>query len=316
MPCGGSWLKSRPGGAERQIEVGDDGVEVDVARDRPGDVVRDRRSADAALGADHRERAADRLGVGRVEQAGDRADDVDRSDRGDQVVADAAADHFAVEHDVVEVADHQHARAGVAHLGERIEPVEQLFAAAFVLDDDDVRRRGGPIGLDRRRDAAHLHLQMRLGHAAVFAGRLHRGRRVGGGAERLDRDARHRRDVLVLHGRFGGRGACIAAFECELDHWPTSLILPLLASGYWVAVGSPLRYFSSAVARREVSTGVSARGWTRSAGLSTCAARLRWYGAAVIPVRPVRDVGAIEGRAEILRPQAARAGLGQHLRDS
>src|SRR6187431_2854736 len=117
---------------------------------------------------------------------------------------------------------------------------------------------------------------MGLGHAAVFARRLHGGSRIARGAEGLDRDARHRRDVLVLHARFGVCGALVAAFECEFDHWPKSLILPLLASGYCVAVASPLRYLSSTVARREVSAGVSARGWTRSAGLSTCAARLRW----------------------------------------
>ena len=37
----------------------------EIARDRPGDVVRDGGSADAALGADHGDDAADRLGVGR-----------------------------------------------------------------------------------------------------------------------------------------------------------------------------------------------------------------------------------------------------------
>ena len=76
------------GGAERQIEIGDDGIELEIACDRPGDVVRDRRCADAALGADDRDGAADRLGVRRREQAGDRADDVDDADRRNQVVAD------------------------------------------------------------------------------------------------------------------------------------------------------------------------------------------------------------------------------------
>src|SRR3954453_10043495 len=117
---------------------------------------------------------------------------------------------------------------------------------------------------------------MRFGHAPIFACRLHRARRVGGGAERLDRNARHRRDVLFLHNRLGGRGARVAAFVCEFDHWPTSLILPLLASGYCVAVASPLRNLSMTVPRREASTGPSARGCTRSAGFATCAARLRW----------------------------------------
>ena len=154
------------------------------------------------------------------------------ADRRDQIFADAAPDQLAIEHDVVEVADHDDPRAGVADLGELIEAVEQFVAAAVRLDDDDVRRRRRPVGLDRRRDAAHLDLQMRLGHAAVLARRPAWRPAVSAEvAERLDRDARHRRDVLVLRGRFGGRGAWIAAFECEFDHWPTSLILPLLASG-------------------------------------------------------------------------------------
>ena len=37
------------GGAERQIEVRHDRIELDVARDRPGDVMRDDRRTDAAL---------------------------------------------------------------------------------------------------------------------------------------------------------------------------------------------------------------------------------------------------------------------------
>src|SRR5947209_8534014 len=116
---------------------------------------------------------------------------------------------------------------------------------------------------------------MRLDHAPVLTRRLHRCRDIGRFAKRLDRDARNRRDVLVLDGGFGRRGARVAAFECKLDHWPTSLILPLPESGYWVAVASPLRYLSITVERREASTGVSLRGWTRSAGSATCAARLR-----------------------------------------
>src|SRR4051794_9081674 len=117
---------------------------------------------------------------------------------------------------------------------------------------------------------------MCLGHAPVFARRLHGGRGFRRGAERLDRNPRHRRDVLVLRCRLGGGGAWVAAFECEFDHWPRSLILPLLASGDCVAGDSPLRYFSMTVLRRDASTGPSARGCTRSAGSATCAARLRW----------------------------------------
>ena len=105
-------------------------IEREVARDRPGDVVGDGGGADAALGADHREDAADRLGVRRGEQSADRAHDVDGADRRDQVVADAAPDQLAIEHDVVGAADHDDAGAGVADLGELVEAGE------------DARRRG------------------------------------------------------------------------------------------------------------------------------------------------------------------------------
>ncbi len=64
MPLRRVLVEVEPGGAERQVEIGDHGIEVHVACDRPGDVVRDRGSADAALGADDRERASDRLRVG------------------------------------------------------------------------------------------------------------------------------------------------------------------------------------------------------------------------------------------------------------
>ena len=107
-------------------------IEREIARHRPGDVVGDGGGADAALGADHRDDAADRLGVGRGEQPADRAHDVDRADRRDQVVADAAPDQLAIERDVVGPADHDDARAGVAELGKRIEAGQ------------DARRRGRP----------------------------------------------------------------------------------------------------------------------------------------------------------------------------
>ena len=54
-------------GHDYELEYGTNRVEMHVACDRPGDVVCHRGGADAALGADHRERAADRFGVGGVE---------------------------------------------------------------------------------------------------------------------------------------------------------------------------------------------------------------------------------------------------------
>ncbi len=57
------------------------------------------------------------LASGRREQAADRAPDGAMVWTGaDHVVGNAAADQFAIEHDVVEAADHDDARAGVAEL--------------------------------------------------------------------------------------------------------------------------------------------------------------------------------------------------------
>ena len=67
-----------PGGAEGEVEIGDHGIQRQVARDRPGHVVGDGRCADAALGADDGDDAADRLGFRRREQAADRAHHVER----------------------------------------------------------------------------------------------------------------------------------------------------------------------------------------------------------------------------------------------
>ena len=173
------------------------------------------RGADAALGADHRDDAADRLGVGRGKQAADRAHDVERADRRDQVVADAAAHQLAIEQHVVVPADHDHAGAGIADFGERIEAGQDVLGARFEFQHDDVRRRRRAIGFGRRRHAAHLDFQMRLAEPAVFAGRLHGGRGFHGFAEGLDRDPRRRRDMLVARrqiGRFGGSVAGCSAF--------------------------------------------------------------------------------------------------------
>ncbi len=82
-PLRGILVVVEAGGAERQIEVGDHGIQVHVAGDRPGDVVGDDGGADAALGADHGQYLADRLGVRRVEKRADRAHHVDGGDRRD-----------------------------------------------------------------------------------------------------------------------------------------------------------------------------------------------------------------------------------------
>jgi hypothetical protein len=213
------------GGAEGEIEIGDHGIQCEIARDRPGDVMRDRGSADAALGADHGDDASDRLGFRRREQVADRAHDVDGGDRGDRVVADAAAHQFAIERDVVDLADHDHAGSGVAHGGELVE-AEQDVVAAFGLQDDHVRGRRRTIRLDGGSHAAHLDLEMRLAKSAVFA----RSRGFNRLAEGLHRYPRRRRNMI-----FHRRRSCVRRLFWVLarvaDHLPVSLSLALSASG-------------------------------------------------------------------------------------
>ena len=217
------------GGAEGEVEIGDDGIQRQIARDRPGDIVRDGGCADAALGADDGDDPADGLGFRRREQAANRAHHVERVDRRDHVVADAAAHQFAIERDVVDAADHDDAGSGIAHGGELVEAGQDIVAA-FGFQDDHVRRRRGAIGLDGGCHAAHLNLEMGLAEAAVFARRLHGGGGFHGLAKGLHRHARRRGDVIVR-----GRRCDVRLFFGILtgvaDHLPVSLSLALSASG-------------------------------------------------------------------------------------
>ena len=90
------------GGAEGEVEIGDDRIQRQIARDRPGHVMGDGGRADAALGADDGDDAADGLGFRRREQAANRAHHVEGVDRRNHIVADAAAHQFAIERDVVD----------------------------------------------------------------------------------------------------------------------------------------------------------------------------------------------------------------------
>ena len=80
----------------------------------PGEIVRDGRGADAALGADDRDDAAERLGAGRAEQMGHRLDEIDHAERRDQIFADPARDQLAIEDDVVDLAEDDDLGARVA----------------------------------------------------------------------------------------------------------------------------------------------------------------------------------------------------------
>src|SRR3981081_2494024 len=76
------------GGAEGEVEIDDDGIKLEIARDRPGDVVGNGGGADAALGADDGDDAADGDRLRRREQAADRAHYIKGLDRSDDVVVD------------------------------------------------------------------------------------------------------------------------------------------------------------------------------------------------------------------------------------
>ena len=173
--------------------------------------------------------AADRLGFRRREQAADRAHDVERVDRRDDVVADAAAHQFAIQRDVVDAADHDDAGAGVANGRKLVEPGQDIVAA-LGFQDDHVRRGRGAIGFDGGGHAAHLDLEMGLAEAAVLAGRLHGGGGFHRLAEGLHRYARRGRDMIV-RGRRRDLRLFFGVLAGVADHLPVSLSLALSASG-------------------------------------------------------------------------------------
>ena len=191
--------------------------------------MRDGGGADAALGADDGDDAADGLGLRRRKQVADRAHHVDRADWRDDIVADAAPHQLAVQHDVVDAADHDDAGAGVAHGGELVEAREDIVAG-FGFQDDHVRRRRRAIGFDGGCHAAHLDLEVSLAETAILARRLHGSRGFDRLAKCLDRHSRRRRDVIV-GGRRRGFRLCFCVLARVADHLPTSLSLALSASG-------------------------------------------------------------------------------------
>src|SRR5215471_6841257 len=219
-------IEIETGRAERQIEIRHDGIELQVARNGPRDIVGDRGSANATLGADNGNHAADRLGIGGTEQSANPAYDIEWPNRSDEVFADAASDQLAVEHDVIEPTDDNDAGPRVAHLGELVETREDVLAAAFRFKNDDVGRRRT---LERRNGgchAAHLHAKVRFDHAPVFRGRLHRARRLRGLAKRLRGNAGRGSDVLAVSESLGWARVRLGGLLGGSGHWPTSLILP------------------------------------------------------------------------------------------
>ena len=188
----------------------------------------DRRSADAALGADHRDDAAERFGPGNAEQVGDGLDEFDRGERRDEIFADAARHQLAVEDDVVDPAEHDDLGARVAEVRQLLELLDQQIAVGGRLEHDDVGRRRAAIGFDRRSGAAHVLLDVGLGHAPVGDRGLDDRRGLRRLAERLDRHARHRidlRDGARPRRRIDRIGCLCAHDQSPVPTWPIGVIL-------------------------------------------------------------------------------------------
>ena len=121
---------------------------------------------------------------------GDGVDDRLRAGRQHEIFGDAGADQFAVEQHVVDVAEHDQPRRGVADLGQPLEGVRDFLGRQRRLDDDQVRRRVGLVALDRALEPAIVRGQRDLGHAPVVHGGLDQLGSLRMLAEGLDGDAR------------------------------------------------------------------------------------------------------------------------------
>jgi hypothetical protein len=89
MPWAGILVEIDIRRAERQVHVGDDNLGLEQGRNGPGDVVSNRRGADAALGADKGDGAAKRFGFRIDEQRGDDIHQVGDGHRRDHVFRNA-----------------------------------------------------------------------------------------------------------------------------------------------------------------------------------------------------------------------------------
>ena len=114
---------------------------------------------------------------------------------------------------------------------EQAELRQQFLRLGARFEQHQVRRRRRLVELDGRRDAAHMHLEMGLGHAAVLAGALDGTGHAVGFAERLDGDARDRPhrlhgddvlrgDLLVVGAGIVGKIAHGRALSLAVDQLP------------------------------------------------------------------------------------------------
>jgi len=103
--------------AEGQVVVDDAGARAEVLGHGEGDIVRQGRGADAALGPHECQGAADEGGGGVGVEAGDGAHQLQRVQRRHEVFAHAPAHQLAIQADVVGLPDHHDLGARVADLG-------------------------------------------------------------------------------------------------------------------------------------------------------------------------------------------------------
>ena len=249
-----------PGRSKRQIKVSDDRGHSQSGGDRPGDVVRDRGRADAALGSVDGDDAPERRLAGLAVKTGNHANEIKDVDGFDEIFADAARDQGPIEFDVIGAPHNDDACRVIAELGERVEAGEEPRAFSPCFQHEDIRRRLLAVGGQGGRDPTGLRFQSRLLHAPISGGAANQRRHGVRFAKRVDGHARNRRDQAILGEQFG-------AFGFRHAHLlpPTTIVLSLQA----VAGSTPSRTLPMARVRIWTSLGLAARGASRSRGSSS-----------------------------------------------
>ena len=182
-------------------------------------------------------------------------------------------------------------------MGELAQPIEQSLRVERGFEDDDVGRRRVSIGLDRGRRASHGLLDLGLDHPSVRGCGADQGGDLRRLAESLNRDARHRVDLVAcMAGRFDANAG--------VGHRPLPPIG--VSSVDHAVVGSrPCRTSWIARVRMATSDGPSVRGWTKSRGSSTWAATTDWVAQPKLSYGLVLPSFERRSRSEVLRPQPA-----------
>src|SRR5262249_13035098 len=114
------------GGPEGEVEIDDDAVELEIARDRPSYIMCDRRCADAAFRTPNGDDSADCYGFRSGEQAADRPHHVEGADGPDDVVVDTTAHQLAIRRLIVLAADNDNACPRIAHGRQFVEARENV----------------------------------------------------------------------------------------------------------------------------------------------------------------------------------------------